>query len=192
VALQGLYRRSSGVYVARLIVPERHRAGVGRSEFVASTGSREVGVARIVAGELVAAWRRQLHNLDREASGMDPLQLTIGAPALSAPGHLPIAEAAAHAGLEVVELLRVAADGRLGLFLRLSDLDGHVISDDDCDVDRDASGHSLIVPSADQMPHHAVRAPYFGVVRLRLGGLTVLRHAGRYVAHHRTRQSSSC
>ena len=98
---------------------------------------------------------------------MDPLQLTIGDPALSALGHLPIAEAAALAGLEVVELLRVAADGQLALFLRFSGLDGHVISEDDCDVDQDANGRSLIVPTAEQMPDLAVRAPFFGVVKLR-------------------------
>lgn len=99
----GILRRASGVYVARLTVPERHRQSLGKLEFIASTGTREIAVARIVAGQLVAEWRRRLHSLDRLNAGMDVLQLSLGSPLLLV-GGLP---AQPHAGKEMSE----AVDG---------------------------------------------------------------------------------
>jgi hypothetical protein len=59
VHVDGLFRRASGVYVARLAVPDRHRSALGKHEFMASTGSHEIAIARIVAGELLSTWRWQ-------------------------------------------------------------------------------------------------------------------------------------
>lgn len=63
--MQNLERRPSGVYVARLTVPMRLRTAVGASAFVASTGSRNLAVAKVLAGEQIARWRRHLFDLDR-------------------------------------------------------------------------------------------------------------------------------
>jgi hypothetical protein len=131
--VESLHRRASGIYVARLTVPRRRQAVIGKRELIASTGSRELAVARIVAGELVAAWRRRLHNLDRLGAGLDVLQLTLGSPRLRNGDHIPLKLAAEQSGIDVETLLRMAREGRLSLFFRVSGLDGHALDSDDCE-----------------------------------------------------------
>ncbi len=164
--MEGLYRRSSGVYVARLAVPLRHQATLGKTEFIASTGTRELVIARMVAGEVVAGWRRHLHNLDRLSAGMDILQLTLGFPALRAPGYLSLKQAAAYSGLDEFKLLREAASGQLNLFVRVTNMVGHVISEDDLEASSADGVQELIVPTPDQMPEHAQRMTHNGLLRL--------------------------
>ena len=123
--MQNLERRPSGIYVARLTVPVRLRAVVGATVFVASTGSRNLHVAKLVASELIAGWRRYLFELDRLSllgSAMTQesiLKIADGHPLLLAGGHLPLHHAAAAIGLTAHDLLRQAAEGRLGLYCRL-------------------------------------------------------------------------
>jgi hypothetical protein len=107
--VDGLIRRQSGVYVARLSIPERHRQHLGKLEFIASTGTRELAVARIVSGQLLAAWRRRIYDLDHLSAGMDILQLTTGSPLLSAGGYVSIAQASKLSGLDPDEILGLAA-----------------------------------------------------------------------------------
>lgn len=63
--MQNLKRRPSGIYVARLTIPIRLRALVGSTVFIQSTGTRSLQVAKLLASELVAGWRRHLFELDR-------------------------------------------------------------------------------------------------------------------------------
>ena len=107
--VDGLIRRASGVYVARLVVPPRHRHTLGKQEFIDSAGTREIAPAKIVAGQLVAHWRRQLQNLDRQKAGMDVLQLSLGSPLLLAGGYMPLGQAVQLSGFDADELLRFAA-----------------------------------------------------------------------------------
>ncbi len=107
--MDGLIRRASGVYVARLVVPPRHRHTLGKQEFIDSAGTREIAPAKIVAGQLVAHWRRQLQNLDRQKAGMDVLQLSLGSPLLLAGGYMPLGQAVQLSGFDADELLRFAA-----------------------------------------------------------------------------------
>lgn len=165
--MEGLFRRTSGVYVARLAVPPRHRGVLGKTEFIASTGSRELAVARIVAGELVASWRRRIIDLDRLSAGMDVLKLTAGSPALLAGGHISLPQAFELSGVDPDVFLREAADGKLPLFVLVPQLDGFELNESDCDLDVNAGSKSLIVPTASQMPDHAIRRTYTGILRLR-------------------------
>lgn len=129
--MQNLERRPSGIYVARLTVPVRLRAVVGATVFVASTGSRNLHVAKLVASELIAGWRRHLFELDRLSllgSAMTQesiLKIADGHPLLLAGGHLPLHQAAAAIGLAAHDLLRQAAEGRLGLYCRLQGAVGY-------------------------------------------------------------------
>lgn len=63
--MQNLERRPSGIYVARLTVPTRLRAIVGAQVLVANTGGRSLAVAKLVASEQIARWRRHLFDLER-------------------------------------------------------------------------------------------------------------------------------
>jgi integrase len=123
--LDNLLRRASGIYVARLTIPVRLRPILGSREFVASTGARSRTMAKLVACELLAGWRRKLWEIEQlqlPAALMNYdciLKLVDGSPALRAQSYLPIGQAAAAMGLEVADLLRQAADGHLGLYCRL-------------------------------------------------------------------------
>ncbi len=65
--MENLQRRASGTYIARLTVPERLRRVVGQREFIATTGTTHLSVAKLVAATLLARWRQQLFDLDRIA-----------------------------------------------------------------------------------------------------------------------------
>ena len=153
--------------MARLAVPDRHRSALGKHEFIASTGSHEIAIARIVAGELLSTWRRQIHNLDRLGAGMDVLQLTIGSPVLGSEGHIPLVMAIQHSGIDQQAFLRAAAAGSLNLFVRVTGLDGHIIGLDDCEQCQTDAGPELIVPTPEQMSDLAVRSRHHGLLRLR-------------------------
>lgn len=120
-----LHRRPSGIYVARLTIPARLRPILGFREFVATTGTRSRSMAKLVACELLAGWRRQLWEVDRlqlPAASMNYdsiLKLADGSPYLRSGSYLPIAQAAAALGVEVDDLLRQAGDGHLSLYCRL-------------------------------------------------------------------------
>ncbi|WP_084360626.1 site-specific integrase [Hydrogenophaga palleronii] len=123
--MQNLERRPSGVYVARLTVPMRLRTVVGASTLVASTGSRNLAVAKMLAAEQIARWRRHLFDLDRLSlmgPSMTPeniLKIADGHPLLLAGGYIPLVQAATIIGLTTHDLLRQAAEGRLALHCRL-------------------------------------------------------------------------
>lgn len=69
--MENLQRRASGIYVARLTVPERLRHLVGKRELIATTGTSQRPVAKLVAGALLARWRQQLFDLERLARAGD-------------------------------------------------------------------------------------------------------------------------
>jgi hypothetical protein len=68
VFMANLQRRPSGIYLARLVFPPRLQAPVGLTEFIASTGSRNLPTANVIASEKLALWRdhRLPHNTRRD------------------------------------------------------------------------------------------------------------------------------
>jgi hypothetical protein len=124
--MDNLQRRASGIYVARLTVPARLRHLVGRREFIATTGTTHIAVAKLVAGTLLARWRQQLFDLDRIALAGHRMhhetivKIADGHPLLAGDSHLPLQQAAAVLGLDIADVLRKASDWRLNLFHRLS------------------------------------------------------------------------
>ncbi|GCL61630.1 site-specific integrase [Pseudaquabacterium pictum] len=164
--MDGLSRRPSGIYVARLTVPLRLRALVGQTELIASTGARDLPLARIVAGELLAQWRRRFLDLDRLQTPMDIdiLRVATGSPALtSGTGYLPLAEAATASGIGEDSLLRDAARGRLQLFARLLRCRGMRVPFDA--LDRNPEG-GWDVPQPDRMPEAAVEENLTGILQV--------------------------
>ena len=168
--MHGIFRRSSGTYFARLVVPERLRSIVGQREFVASTGVKEPAVARIVAGQMLTTWRQRLLELERLRVGadIDVLRIVEGSPQLALGGHLPLADAAAASGLPVDTLLRAAADGRLLLWCRVARVAGFTVPVEELEIDvlDDHGRTALIAPTPDRMPSGAARLTYTGVLAL--------------------------
>ena len=60
--MTGLFRRG-GIWWARLVVPKRLREAAGRREYVQSTKTHELAIAKLVVAVLMAGWRRQLLEL---------------------------------------------------------------------------------------------------------------------------------
>lgn len=147
--MQGLFRRPSGVYVARLVVPARHRGAVGKAELIESTGTRVLAVAQIVANEIQGRWRRQLYELDFPGSSMDLLKVTIGHPLLATSGALPLARAAELTGICEEDLLRGMSHGLFGAYYQARQLPGHHIQESLLKDDTETG--QRIVPNADQI-----------------------------------------
>lgn len=129
-----IYRRPSGMYCARLVVPERLRPVVGKAELHASTGSRTLAVAKAVAASVLAHWREKLLALDR----MDVTKIALGSPSLVGGGYLRMAEASAASGFTEDELLQKASEGRLSLYVHLAGQLGHFVSREAVQGDPDA------------------------------------------------------
>lgn len=123
-----LFRRPSGVYVARIVIPVRHRAALQRTEFLASTGTRELSIAKVVANHLLAQWRRQILALDGQpALPMDVIKIAAGSPLLGIEGHIGLDEASSLSGIEVKDILRQASARRINLYMRIADRPGNLI-----------------------------------------------------------------
>jgi hypothetical protein len=74
--VDGIFRRKSGIYSARLVIPRRLRMALGKSELIASTGVRDHALAKAIAGALGASWRQHLLRLDG-ITHMDVLQISL-------------------------------------------------------------------------------------------------------------------
>lgn len=157
VSMDNLFRRPSGIYVARLIIPERLRTILGIREFVATTGTRSRTMAKLVASELLAKWRRQLWEIERLQLPTvlmnydNILKLVDGSPVLRTESYLPISQAAAALGLEVADMLRQAADGHLALYCRLISKLGYTTQFSEFEPDDPELG-TVIVPTQSNRP----------------------------------------
>ncbi len=169
--MQNLERRPSGVYVARLTIPMRLRTAVGASTFVASTGSRNLAVAKVLAAEQIARWRRHLFDLERLSllgPSMTPeniLKIADGHPLLLAGGYIPLAQAATIIGLTTHDLLRQAAEGRLALHCRLQGEEGYRTPFWSFEPDDPVLG-TVLVPRTRYRPSESKLHRAFGMYRV--------------------------
>ena len=158
--MQNLLRRPSGIYVVRLTVPERLRALVGKRELVATTGSRDLQLAKIVASTMLAQWRRRFFDLDRLAASNIPvnqdtiIKIAEGHPLLLTAGCMPLDHASAASGIDASALLRRAMDNHLTVFYRLGGVAGHLVPFEEFKVDDPEIGTRL-VPHPHEMPERA-------------------------------------
>lgn len=181
-----LFRRGSTWY-ARLAIPRGLRARIGKTEFIASTRCRELGLAKIVASALLAGWRRQIADLNGiHTKTMELERLVAGHPALSAHGYLPLADAAQASGIDVTALLRAAAGGQLQLFYRQpGGIAGHMLPQEELAWANGPGESETIVPSTAQMPETAVHTIAYQPLRLRqpelMADLALTRSLGHVV-----------
>ncbi len=177
--MENLQRRASGIYIARLTVPERLRHLVGQREFIATTGTTHLSVAKLVAATLLARWRQQLFDLDRIALAGHRMhhdtivKIADGHPLLAGDSHLPLHQAAAVLGLEVGDVLRMASDRRLSLYHRFTNAAGHLVPADAVGRDDPELG-TLVIPNPHQMPECATRHIANGARRVRDEDLTAI------------------
>ncbi|RYX93668.1 MAG: hypothetical protein EOO28_17915 [Comamonadaceae bacterium] len=110
--MQNLERRPSGIYVARLTIPIRLRSIVGATAFIASTGTPQLAMAKLIASELLAGWRRHLFELERFAlagtsmNDQSIIKIADGHPLLRSMAYFPVREAASLLGLQIEDILR--------------------------------------------------------------------------------------
>ena len=159
-----LARRGS-LWWARLVVPAHLRKQAGRREFSQSTQTHELHIAKLVGAVLVATWRRQLMALESVAMSVDVLKVIDKSPELTSGGHLSLADAAAMIGVELILLLREAANGDLKLHCRLSSMSGFVLPRSDLERDESISGGvARVVPIPTDMPESAIDTVLSGVL----------------------------
>ena len=160
--MQNLFRRPSGIYVLRIAVPAQLRPVFGKREVVATTGTRELTIAKIVAGAQAAQWRQRFFDAGRlmslaSTSTMDHqeiLKIAQGHPVLLGGGHLTLPHSSTASGISTTDLLRAAASGHLSLFVRAGNIRGHLIRLDDLDLDDPEMGRAggYVVPCGASTP----------------------------------------
>jgi integrase len=161
--MDGILRRPSGIFVVRLAVPQRLRQVVGKTEIIASTRSRDYTIAKVVGAEILAFWRRRLLDLDRLTNNMDIAKVCVGSPILLGAGFLPLSDAANASGLEVLELLRKAADGHMDLFQSVSRMLGYLLPIGEFVTEPDGV---IVIPNPSEMPAVAIRTLYSGMLAI--------------------------
>jgi hypothetical protein len=174
--MQSLFRRPSGIYFLRIAVPARLQSIFGKREVIASTGTTELIIAKMVAGTEAAQWRQRFFNAGRLASlassmmtnDQELIRITQGHPILHTDGHLSLMQASNASGIGSSVLLREAASSRLSLFIRAGHTRGYLVPLGDLGLSDpevgSAGGHDL--PDESDLPESAVAYLSTGMLRI--------------------------
>ena len=130
-----LYRRPSGIYAVRIVVPMRLRGLVGRGEIHASTGRKDLGAAKIVALRIQLQWRDHFVTLNIEL-------LTVASPLLQGGGTIGIQEAAGAIGMTTADLMGAMLNDGSPVLTYVQNLLGWQIADIH-DIDREDGRYLL-------------------------------------------------
>jgi integrase len=131
-----MYRRPSGIYAVRLVVPMRLRQSVGRGEIHVSTGLHDWKAAKLAALKIQFQWREKLMALDLE-------KLAAVSPLLQGGGLIPVCDAARAIGLSDTSLLNELRSDRADLFTQAMHWRGWVVSDIES-IERDDDGAFIL------------------------------------------------
>jgi hypothetical protein len=148
-----LYRRSSGIYAIRIVVPSRLRSLVGRGEIHASTGLTNLTGARLVALRIQHQWREKFMSVDLQ-------RLSISNPLLADDGVIPVVEAAKAIGLSEGALLNELLAERAQFCVLATQWPGWWVANID-DIERDYDGAFIL----NSVETHGERMPYSGLAR---------------------------
>ena len=127
-----LYRRASGIYAVRLIVPLRLRNLIGRGEIHASTHLRDSNAAKLAASRILIHWRERFMTLDTKG---DPP----GNPHFLGDGLLSILEAARVIGIAPGVLLSELSNDRASIYVQAQGWKGWQVPDIG-DIERNSDG----------------------------------------------------
>jgi hypothetical protein len=114
---QCIYRRESGIYAARIVVPRHLRLRVGRGEIHISAGTslRTMALNRVFRAR--ARWLQHFKELD----DLDANSLRLAGPHLSGRGVIALIRAAELVGLQPLDLARQITAGAGNLWSRALD-----------------------------------------------------------------------
>lgn len=127
-----LYRRPSGIYAVRLVVPKRLRESVGRTEIHTSTGVRDLAVAKTESLKIQLHWRERFLAMDVE-------KLKTESPLLAGQGIISIIEAANAVGLSPAALAGELLNDRAPAYAHVPDQRCWIVPNLS-DIDRDYDG----------------------------------------------------
>ncbi|WP_322046955.1 site-specific integrase [Paraburkholderia sp. J67] len=174
VAMSGtscLYRRPSGIYAVRLVVPKRLRPLVGRTEIHTSTGLRILDAAKRAALKIQMHWRERFLAMDTE-------RLRHENPLLIGDGMIALTEAAASIGISTAALAGELLADRAHAYAHVQGLRCWTVPDLD-DVERDHDGPFVL---NDAMARGELDL-YSGLVRFFSSHATLGQFAVGAVAH---------
>ncbi|HDW2397691.1 TPA: site-specific integrase [Enterobacter cloacae] len=107
-----LYRRTSGIYVVRISVPQRFRRYAGQCEIHTSTGTHDLHEAKQKSALLLAVWYQTLQEYEQ----LDYRTLSDCAPLLAGEGMISISNFAQSIELPVSQLIREVINRNLPVF----------------------------------------------------------------------------
>lgn len=168
-----LYRRSSGIYAVRLVVPKRLRESIGRTEIHTSTGVRSLAVAKTEALRIQLHWRKHFQAMDAE-------KLRNESPLIAGDGMISITAAAEAIGISPGALAGELLNDRAQVYTHVQGLRGWAVPDLN-DIERDYHGGLIL----NDVEGKGVETTHSGMVRFLDARATL----GRFVAGERSVES---
>ena len=107
-----LYRRTSGIYVVRISVPQRFRRYAGQCEIPTSTGTHDLHEAKQKSTLLLAVWYQTLQAYEQ----LNYRTLSDCAPLLTGEGMISLSNFAQSIELPVSQLIREVINRNLPVF----------------------------------------------------------------------------
>lgn len=160
-----LYRRPSGIYVVRLVVPKRLRESIGRTEIHTSTGVRCLTIAKTEALRIQLYWRKHFQTMDAE-------KLRNESPLIAGDGMISVTTAADAIGISPDALAGELLNDRAQVYTHVQGLPGWAVPDLN-DIDRDYDGGLILNDVEDK----GVRTTHSGIVQF----LDTFATLGRFV-----------
>ncbi|WP_320338928.1 site-specific integrase [Burkholderia seminalis] len=168
-----LYRRSSGIYAVRLVVPKRLRESIGRTEIHTSTGVRSLAVAKTEALRIQLHWRKHFQTMDAE-------KLRNESPLIAGDGMISITAAADAIGISPDALAGELLNDRAQVYTHVQGLRGWAVPDLN-DIERDYDGGLVL----NDVESKGVETTHSGMVRF----LDTRATLGRFVVGAKSAES---
>ncbi|MEX5390585.1 site-specific integrase [Enterobacter cloacae] len=142
-----LYRRTSGIYVVRISVPQRFRRYAGQCEIHTSTGTYDLHEAKQKSALLLAVWYQTLQEYEQ----LDYRTLSDCAPLLAGEGMISLSNFAESIELPVSQLIREVINRNLPIFWLASGQAGFYVDDFDA-VEREKGAEREPQPGEEEEP----------------------------------------
>lgn len=168
-----LYRRSSGIYAVRLVVPKRLRKSIGKTEIHTSTGVRSLAVAKTEALRIQLHWRKHFQAMDAE-------KLRNESPLIAGDGMISITAAADAIGISPGALAGELLNDRAQVYTHVQGLRGWAVPDLN-EIERDYDGGLVL----NDVESKGVETTHSGMVRF----LDTRATLGRFVVGAKSAES---